>query len=160
MSAAEKYDLALFFHLLGAFLYASGSVVAAVAFEAGRRRERVSEIALLLGLTRVGVVLVSLGAVLAFGFGMWLVDLGSWGYGAPWVSASLAILLVSMVLGGIGGQRPKRARLLARRLAEEDAPVTPELRKLLDDRFSLGVNYLLGALVIALVALMVWKPGS
>jgi hypothetical protein len=48
-------DVALFFHLLGALLFVAGIVVAGVAFEAARRRDRPGEIALLLGLTRVGL---------------------------------------------------------------------------------------------------------
>jgi len=46
-------------------LHVGGGVVAGVAFEAARRRRRPSEIALLLNLTRIGVVLVGLLIVLA-----------------------------------------------------------------------------------------------
>jgi len=49
----------MFSHLLGALLFVSGLVLAGAAFEAARRRQRPSEIALLLGLTRVGVLLVA-----------------------------------------------------------------------------------------------------
>lgn len=58
-------DLALLFHLLGAFLLVAGTIVAGVGLEAARRREAPAEIALLLGLTRVGVVLVAAGTLLA-----------------------------------------------------------------------------------------------
>jgi hypothetical protein len=66
-------DVALFFHLLGALLFVSGSC--SPAPHRGRRK-RPSEIALLLGLTRIGVVLVGVGALLLLGFGLWLVHLG------------------------------------------------------------------------------------
>ena len=36
----------------------------------------------------------------------------------------------------------------------------PELRALLDGRLALAVNYLSAVLVLAIVALMVFKPGS
>lgn len=39
-------DVALFFHLLGALLFVAGIVLAGVAFEVARRRERPAEIAL------------------------------------------------------------------------------------------------------------------
>jgi len=71
-----EYNLALFFHLLGAFSLIAGTIVAGVAFEAARRRRHPAEIALLLGLTRIGVVLVGIGTVLVLGFGLWLVELG------------------------------------------------------------------------------------
>jgi uncharacterized membrane protein len=147
---------ALFFHLLGALLFVAGIVVAGVGFEAARRRERPAEIALLLALTRTGVLLVAVGALLLLGFGLWLVHLEHVGYDAGWVDASSALYLI--VLGGIGGQRPKRARRLAARLATEDAPANAELRALLDDPLSLAANYISAALVFAILALMVFKP--
>ena len=151
-------DVALFFHLLGALLFVAGIIVAGAAFEVARRRERPSEIALLLGLTRIGVVLVGIGALLLLGFGLWLVHLGHFGYGTDWVDAAIALYLLVLVLGAAGGRRPKQARRLASRLATEDTPASAELRALLDDRFSLAANYASAAAVLAILALMVFKP--
>jgi len=158
LAAIESW--ALFFHLLGAFLFVGGVIVAGVAFEAARRRRRPSEIALLLGLTRIGVLLVALGALLVLPFGLWLVHLERFGYGAAWVEAALALFVVVGALGGVGGQRPKRARKLAEQLAREGDAETPELRALLDDRLALAVNYLSAVLVLAIVVPMVFKPGA
>jgi hypothetical protein len=69
----SKLEIALFFHILGALLFVAGVVTAGVAFEAARRRHQPAEIALLLGLTRVGVLLVVVGALDVLGFGLWLV---------------------------------------------------------------------------------------
>jgi hypothetical protein len=115
-------DTALLFHLLGAFSLVAGSVVAAVAFETARRREVPAEIALLLGLARIGVLLVGVGTLLVVVFGLWLVDLGVWGYRSGWVDGAFGLLVVVAVLGTLGGQRPKQARKLASRLAAERAP--------------------------------------
>lgn len=152
------YEFALLFHLLGALLFVAGIVVAGVAFEAARRRDRAAEIALLLGLTRIGVLLVAIGALLLLGFGLWLVHLGGFGYGAGWISAALALYVVALALGGLGGQRPKQARKLAARLAQEGEPVSGELRALLDDPVSLAANYASAAAVLAILVLMVFKP--
>jgi hypothetical protein len=65
-----------------------------------------------------------------------------------------------MLLGALGGRTPKQARLLASRLAAEGKPASPELRRLLDDRRALALNYLSGLLVLAVLVLMVWKPGA
>jgi MFS family permease len=151
-------NIAFFFHILGAMLFVAGIVVAGVAFEAARRQRRPSEIALLLGLTRVGVVLVAVGTVLAGVFGLWLVHLWKWGYGAGWVDASIVLFLVVIGLGGVGGRRPKEARLLASRLAEHDVASDSELRALLDDRVSRAENYGSLLLVLVIIALMVFKP--
>ena len=61
-------------------------------------------------------MLVGAGALVALIFGLWLVHLTHSGLGTGWVSGALALLIVVAGLGGIGGQVPKRARLLARRL--------------------------------------------
>lgn len=133
-------------------------MVAGVAFESARRRERPAEIALLLGLTRAGVLLVALGSLLLLGFGFWLVDLSGWGFEAGWVQWSLGLFVLALLLGGLGGRRPKRARRRAARLAADGSPADAELRALLDDPLSLAANYASSALVLAVLALMVFKP--
>jgi uncharacterized membrane protein len=158
MDELTRYELALFFHLLGALLFVAGIILAGVAFEAARRRQRPADIALLLGLTRVGVVLVGIGALLVLGFGLWLVHLGGFGYGAGWIDAAIALYLATLVLGAIGGRRPKQARQLAIRLAGEDAPASAELRALINDPLSLTANYTAAAAVLAILVLMVFKP--
>jgi uncharacterized membrane protein len=155
---SDTYNVALVFHVLGALLLFAGIVLAGVAFEAARRRPRAAEIALLLSLTRIGVLLVALGTLLIAAFGLWLVHLGDWGYGSGWVDASIGMYLAALVLGGLGGRRPKQARLLATRLAEQNAPVNDELRALLNDRLSLAVNYGSLLLILVIVGFMVFKP--
>ncbi len=151
-------DVALFFHILGALAFVSGIVVAGVAFEAARRRDRPDEIALLLGLTRVGVLLVAGGGVVLLGFGLRLVDAGHFGWGTGWIDGALALFVLAIALGAIGGQRPKQARLLAARLAAEGQPGSEQLRRLLDDPLSRSINYLAAVVVVAILVLMVFKP--
>jgi hypothetical protein len=151
-------EVALFLHLLGALTFTAGVAVAGLGFESARRRDRPEEIALLLGLTRAGVLLVVTGGVVLLGCGLWLVGLAEVGYDAGWIQAAIALFAVAAVLGGLGGRRPKRARLLATGLAGRDDPVTPELRALLDDPLSRAANYASAAIVPAILALMVFKP--
>lgn len=151
-------ELALFFHLLGAFTLFSGAAVAAVAQLHARRCAEARSIALLLGLARTGVMLVGAGAVLILVFGFWLVSLERRSLDEGWLTASLALLALSFILGAAGGRRPRRARMLAAHLAAEGRPPTDELRSLLDDRPSAAANLLSSAAMIAIVALMVWKP--
>jgi uncharacterized membrane protein len=158
MDELTRYQLALFFHLLGALLFVAGIILAGVAFEAARRRQRPADIALLLALTRVGVALVGIGALLVLGFGLWLVHLGGFGYGAGWIDAAIVLYLAALALGAIGGRRPKQARRLATRLAAEDVPASAELRALLNDPLSLAANYTSAAAVLAVLVLMVFQP--
>ena len=119
------YTVALFGHLLGVLLFVSGIVLAGVPFEIARRREEPAEIAIVLGLARAGVPMVGAGALMVLGFGLWLVHLGSWGFGTGWVSGALALFAVALVLGAIGGRRPKRARRRAASLASRARRWTP-----------------------------------
>jgi uncharacterized membrane protein len=151
-------DIALFFHLLGVLAFAAGIALAGAAFEAARRRERPAEIALLLGLTRFGVGLVVSGGMLLLACGLWLVDLSGVGFGAGWLGAAIALFALALLLGGLGGQRPKRARELATRLAGEGDRPDAQLRALLDDPLSRAANYASTVLVLAILALMVFKP--
>lgn len=155
---STTYNIALLLHLVGVLAFVAGIVLAGAAFEVARRRPRPAEIALLLSLTRVGVLLVVIGTLLIAVFGLWLVHLGHWGYGSGWVDASIGMFIVALALGGLGGQRPKQARRLAMQLAEQNAPVNDELRALLDDRFSLAENYGSLLLILVIVAFMVFKP--
>jgi uncharacterized membrane protein len=138
-------------------LFIAGIVLAGAAFEVARRREQPAEIALVLSLTRIGVLLVAAGGLLAGAFGLWLVHLGHWGYGSGWVDWAIGLYVLALVLGGLGGQQPKKARQLATRLAADRAPVNDELRALLDDRVALAENYASLAIVLAIIVLMVFK---
>jgi hypothetical protein len=115
---------------------------------------------MILRFARLGAFFVVAGTVFAVGFGLWLVDLGNWGYGTPWVDTAIGLVAAVAVLGTLGGQRPKAARKLAAGLAERHQPPTSQLRALLDDRSALALNYLSGILLLAIVAVMVFKPGS
>jgi uncharacterized membrane protein len=154
----SELEIALFFHILGVLLFVAGIVLAGVAFEMARRSEKPAEIALLLGLTRVGALLVVAGGLLLLGFGLWLVHIERLSYGTGWIQGAIGLYVLALLLGGLGGQRPKQARRLATRLAADGAAPTDELRGLLDDRLSLVANYVSAILVLAILALMVFKP--
>ena len=148
-------EVALYLHLLGAFAFLAGLVLAAAAFETARRRDTAAEVAVLLGLARTGALLGVAGAALLAPFGLWLVHLGSFGYGSGWVDAAIVTFAGALALGAYGGQAPKRARRLAE--AAGAGPVDAVLRGALDDRRARVANHLALALVLATITLMVFK---
>jgi uncharacterized membrane protein len=150
----------LFLHLVSAFLFVSGAVAAGIAQIMALRRDRPSEIALLFRVARVGAMLASTAAVSALGFGLGLVAQEDLDFGAGWISASLALWLASMILGGLGGRTARRTRYLAERLAAEGDQPSAELRGLVAHRPSLLLSYASTAAVFAILVLMVWKPGA
>ncbi|HZS25408.1 MAG TPA: DUF2269 family protein [Gaiellaceae bacterium] len=148
----------LFFHLVGAFCLVSGAVVAGTLQLAALRRERPSEIAILLRTTRAGVLLVVLGAVLALVFGIALASNLGYGLSPAWIQAALGLWLASVALGALGGRTAREARHLAERLAAEGDRPSDELRSLVAHRPSLLLSYASSVLVVAIVVLMVWRP--
>jgi uncharacterized membrane protein len=156
VGTAEEW--ALFFHLVGAFVLVSGVTIAGAAFGLARRRRLAGEVVVLLEMARVGALLASLGALVVLPFGLWLVHLGGFGYGSGWIVAALVLFVLVLILGALGGQAPKRARRLAEQLPR-DGEVTPEVRGLLADRRALALNLLATVLLVAIVVLMVFRPG-
>lgn len=74
------------------------------------------------------------------------------------MSAALGLFVLVVLLGALGGRRPRQARELAARFATEGRESSPELRALLDDPLSRAANYASAALVLAILALMAFKP--
>jgi uncharacterized membrane protein len=146
------------FHLLGGFVFVSAAIAVGMLYTAARRREKPSEIALLLGLTRPAVALVGVGSLATIGFGIWLAERAGFSLGDTWLSAALALWVASIVLGGVGGRSARHTRYLAERLAAEGDRPSDELRRALGDPIALGFNALSFLSLIAILGLMVWKP--
>jgi uncharacterized membrane protein len=157
----SKYDWLLLFHIVGAFLLFSGSVVAGILHLAAMRRERPSEIGLLLRLIRPAVPLIGIGALLTLALGLWLTDeVGYASYGDGWIVAALVLWVVGNALGGAGGRPLREAGELAARLAADGDRPSEELNRAVADRRALFLNYASLASVVAILVLMVWKPGA
>jgi uncharacterized membrane protein len=153
-----EYDTLLLVHILGAFFFVSGSVVAGVLQFAASRRERPSEVALLLRLTRPAVLIVALGSLVVLGLGIWLAEYVGYGLGRSWIVAAIVLWVASMALGGAGGRPLRHARELAEQLAVDGDQPSPELRRAVADPRAALLSYLSFAAALAILALMVWKP--
>jgi uncharacterized membrane protein len=157
----DRYQWLLVLHVTGAFLVLGGATMAATFNVAAMRRERPSEIAILYRLTQFAAVAVMVGMTVALIFGLWLVaDLDFVGWGDAWVIIALVLWIVANALGSSGGRREKATRELAERLAAQGDQPSAELRARLRDPVTLALSYGSGAAVIAILALMIWKPGS
>jgi uncharacterized membrane protein len=153
-------DALLFFHLLGAVLFFGGAAVAAVGQLEALRRERPSEVAIVLGLTRWGVALVGVGSLLTLAFGIALVaERSAWTFRQAWIQAAIGLWVLAMALGAVGGRPARHARELAERLGREDDRPSEELHRRVRDPLSLVLSFGSGAILVAILALMVWKPG-
>jgi uncharacterized membrane protein len=153
-----KEQWLLGFHLLSAFLFVGGAVMAGFLHTAAMLRDRPSEVALLLKLTRVGVVVIGVGALAALGFGAWLVSAENLHWRDAWLTWGLALWVISLALGGLGGRPLRQARELAERLVTLGDQRSPELRRAVANPVGLALNYGSLAVSLALLGLMIWKP--
>jgi len=157
----STYDWILFLHVTGAFVFLGAAVLAWVLGIAAALRERPSEIALLMGLTRTAAVGFGIGTTFLLVFGIWLVvDLDDYSIGDGWILAALALFIASIVIGALGGSRDKRTILLAQRLANEGDAPNAELTAAVRDTRALLYNLASTVAGFAVLALMIFKPGA
>jgi uncharacterized membrane protein len=159
LSRVTKYDWLLLVHILGAFLFVSGSVVAGILAFSAMHRDKPSEIALLLRLVRPVVLVIGLGSLVALGMGIWLAHYVGYGIGKGWVAAAIVLWAVSAALGAPAGTMLRHTRELAEQLAEDGDRPSDELRLAVRNPRALVLNVAAFASLIAILVLMVWKPG-
>lgn len=157
--AVTKYDWLLLVHILGAFLFLSGSIVAGILALAAMQRERPSEVALLLRLVRPVVVLVGVGSLVALGLGIWLAEYVGYGLGKGWIVAAIVLWAASAALAWPAGTKLRHTREFAERLAQDGDRPNDELRVAVRNPRVLAMNGAAFVLLLAILVLMVWKPG-
>lgn len=156
----NRYEWLLFLHVTGAFMVLGGAVMAAIFNFAALRRERPSEVVVLFRLAQIAVRSITIGMVVALAFGLWLVSEADYGWGETWIVLALILWVLASAMGGAGGGRHKRTREFAERLAAEGDQPNTELHGRLRDPISLALSWGSGIVVIAILALMIWKPGA
>jgi uncharacterized membrane protein len=157
----DTYDWLLALHVTGAFLFLGGAVAAGTLNVLARRADRPSEIALFLRLTRIPLVAINLGMVMTIVFGLWLVaHLDGYEWSEGWILGSLLLWLLAGALGYLGGTRERETRLEAERLAAEGDDRSDALRARLRDRASNALSWGSGVAAVAILVLMIWKPGA
>jgi uncharacterized membrane protein len=150
----------LFLHLAGVLLFVGGSLAAALLGLAATRRERPSEIALLLRAVRPVVPVVAGGLLVTIAAGFWLAsDLGL-SLSATWLTVTFVLVGWVLVVGAIAGRQDRKTRELAERLAADGDASSADLARRLRDPLNLALNASILIAVVAIVALMVWKPGA
>jgi uncharacterized membrane protein len=156
----DRYHWLLVFHMTGALLLLGGAVFAGILNAAALRRDRPSEVVVLYRLARIAVTAISVGMPLTLIFGIWLVaDIDFVKWSQTWVILALIGWVLAGALGGVGGKREKQTRLLAERLAAAGDAPNPELRARMRDPLTLALSWGSGLVVVAILALMIWKPG-
>jgi uncharacterized membrane protein len=157
------YQWLLFIHITGAFLLIGGIVVAGILnFAAISKNRRPSEIALLYGLIQPAVAVIGVGLLLTLAIGLWLVHESPWnyGYGDGWVVAAIVLWVIGSGLGSAGGRRERQTRELAQELAARDDTPSQELMTRVRNPVLLAMSYGSGLIALAVLGIMIWKPGA
>ena len=156
----DKTQWLLMLHIAAAFLLVGGSTAAGILNALAIRSERPSEAALLLRLIRYPLPLIFAGVLGTLLFGLWLWhDLG-FGFGTGWIWAALVLWALASALGGRGGRHQEQVREAAEQEAAAGDTMSGELRARLRDPKALAVNYAAGVATLAVLVVMIWKPGS
>ena len=156
----DKTQWLLMLHIAAAFCLVGGSTAAAILNFLAVRSEKPSETAFLLRLIRVALPVVYVGVLGTLVFGIWLWHRLGFGLGTGWIWAALVFWALASALGGRGGRHQEHVREAAEREAAAGDTMSGELRAMLRDPKALAVNYAAGIATIAVLVVMLWKPGS
>jgi uncharacterized membrane protein len=156
----DKYHWLLMLHITAAFCLVGGSTAAAILNVLAIRSEKPSETAEFLKLIRRALPLIFAGVLGTLVFGIWLWHYVGVGIGTGWIWAALVFWALASALGGRGGRLQEQVREVAEREAAAGDTMSSELRTMLRDPKALAFNYGAGAATIAVLVIMIWKPGS
>ncbi len=154
-------QILLFFHILGSFMIAAGAGLGEVTL-AGMRRSRSTTAILALANAGSRVPMLTItGALITIITGSWLVSVTGQSFGAPWVSVTYLVWILSMALSAaILG--PAETKLHALAVSENAAgrEESPALIAAVADMKVMITTHVLSLMVIVFIALMVFKPGA
>jgi uncharacterized membrane protein len=98
--------------------------------------------------------------VVAVGAGLWLAHCLGFALSGTWLTLTFVLIAWMLVVGAIAGRQDRATRELAERLARESDAPNDALRRRLRDPVNLLLNASMLIAIVAVVALMVWKPGA
>ena len=157
----SRYDWLLFLHVASVFAVGAGLVLLTGSLIAARARERPSEIAAALALTRPNVILFDVAGTAILVFGVLLVlDLDAYEITDGWILATLALWLITALAGTRAARTYREAGAVARRLAAGGDVTTGELAALVRNRRALVLHAVSAAALLAALVLMIYKPGA
>jgi uncharacterized membrane protein len=155
-------DWLLALHVLSAFAWVAALVIYTVVIAAGWGLTVPSDVVRMFRVSRVGDALIAVGMVGTIVFGIWLaIDLDAYQVWDGWIITALVLWLVAGAVGGQVGKVYNGARDRAKALLDEgqDAP-SPELNAMLRSQRGLVLLGLMILVVLALLVIMIYKPGA
>ncbi len=155
-------DWILALHLIAAFVLVGAVVALWVVVIAARASDRPAAIEPPLRMVPVLQPMTAIGGVGTLVLGIWLaVSLDDYDPWDGWILASLVLWGVAAATGETAGARYKRAGARAAELTRGggDTP-DAELTAMARDGRSLAMHTVASIAAIAIIVLMIWKPGA
>jgi uncharacterized membrane protein len=155
-------DWLLALHLLSAFALVGAMTIFSILVVAGWREERPRHVLSFLSTSKIATVLVSVGSLGTLVFGVWLAfSVGNYDIWDGWIIAAIVLWAVGTELGRRSGvvYAPVAERARELLTTSPDEP-SPELGALLRSRQALWLHIGASVAVLAVLALMIWKPGA
>ncbi|HEY2327658.1 MAG TPA: DUF2269 family protein [Gaiellaceae bacterium] len=156
----DTYEWLLTLHITAAFFYFGAAVAASILYVLAITAEKPSDAAAYLRLIRRVLPLMFVGVAGTLIFGIWLWHEAGYGIGAGWIWGALVLWVLAAVLGQRGGEHQERARKMAEEHAAAGDLPNAELRAILRDPVGTAMSYGAGAALLAILILMIWKPGQ
>ena len=154
------YDWLLSLHVLSAFAWVAALLLYTVVIVTAWGLSVPSEVARVFRITRVGDALIAVGMIGTIVFGIWLAfdEYEIWD---GWIIAALVLWLFAAAVGGQVGKIYNGARDRANALVAEgsDGP-SPELNAMLRSQRGLVLHGLMILTVVAILVVMIYKPGA
>jgi hypothetical protein len=153
-------DWIIALHVLSAVAWVSSLVVYSVFLVVGRKISVPGDVLRLFRAARVGDTLIAVGMIGTIVFGIWLA-LDEYEIWDGWIIAALVLWLAAGAVGGRTGKHYEATKSRARALRDEgiDTP-SPELAAMLRSQRGLVLHALVVTLTIAILVVMVYKPGA
>jgi hypothetical protein len=157
------YDWLLFLHIASAFALVAALVVFWSIAIAARNVDRPVESLRYFNIARPANILVAIGTIGTLIFGIWLaINSDAYHPWDWWVLLAIVLWAISGATGQRGGQTYQEAQKLATQLAGEGRGDEPsaELRTRLQDRQAMWLNVVSSVAVLAILVIMIYKPGA
>ncbi len=158
----DLYDWLLALHVLAAAALVAAEVMFSVMAVGARNRDVPSDVVRLFRPARLGDVLFAVGSIGTIVFGIWLaIEVDAYRVWDAWIIAALVLWAILMEVGRRTGKVFYAGRDWAKALVAEgrDAP-SPELRDMLRSPTGLALQTASVVLVLALLVVMIYKPGA
>jgi uncharacterized membrane protein len=155
----DSYEWGLFFHLLGVFLVAGGTVSFVIVLAMMRRSATVQEVRTWANLAAIIDRISALAVVVLLLTGVWLVTDGDWSWGDGWINVSL----IGLILIGVAWVAINTRKIVAIDTAaadEPDGPIPQVLAAQITDPVLFGTAHAATTGFLAIIWNMTTKPGD